>query len=613
MTRAEKAHRAALHVYKPDVDPDGRAQSLVNLASVAIRQIPYGPPSVADRAVRYCYQALKLCDDDTPIDVKLTAMLNLSTALSERDTKEPIRNIQAALKVLDQAHLLASKSNHPRTPELHLNKAVILIDLCQNYSADRIEEAADILKELSGSFDPSETPDHWVLYQRCRTIVACMIDESKDMWVIATNVFEHAHSLIETTESLDEKIRLISDMAEICDLGVIGAMLEAGPDAAIEFGLRSYGLLFDQEQHLEISPKTGDVHLYFFNPQLDDWALVIARYPKRKELIRLPKLAHSFWSASLNDGPESFLQAREKLEIDGTSTLFKSFLTKWIAELSDGTAMLAESLKDNNIKRIVLHAFGKWSLAPFAALEACNGEQTWSDKFALSFGSTSKNRQSIGSAVLVHVMDKGLPQAEAEGAALAERFQTTETLWTLPEVQDALEHHEKLDVLHFTCHGHHDVEYIDEGGIRCPDQNILTARWIYENAMLKDCSLVVIAACESGVSDYNRLPNEGFGLPRSFLKAGAKAVISTLWPVDDLATRILIERFYDELASGTDIAKALSHSQRYLRELSIGQLHNHLRWQTSLRLVDQQDDERDADPHPFAHPFYWAGYILHQG
>ncbi len=613
LARAEKAHRAALRVYRLEIDPYGRAQSLVNLASVAIQQIPFTKTSAEESAIRYCREALKLCDENAPIEIKLTAMLNLSSALSDRSTGNALRNCNAAIKVLEQAYQLATENNHPTAPMLRLNKAVILIDISQNHSVDCVEEAAGILNSIDGSFDPSENPGNWLRYKRHCALVAGLQDHSRDLWDIATEVFDHAMALISATKNLDEKMRLISEMSDICDLGIIGAMLESGPEAAIQSGLRFYGILFDQGELQLAKLKRNEAQLYFFNPQIEEWALVVACFADEKQLIMLPKLGYDFWAEPQNGGEESYLEIRKTFTDDQFSAHFKKALKRWVDELSDGNKRLVEKLHDHGIERLSIHAHGKWSEVPFGALRSFETGQTWSDQFALAYGSLPKTSYLRNITHVTHIVDKGLMQAAAETEALKERFQITQSPNTLKDIQIALKNHSQLGILHFTCHGQHDFGYIDGGGIRCPDQNILTARWVYENAMLKDCSLVVIAACETGVSDYNRLPNEGFGLPRSFLEAGAKAVISTLWPVDDLATRILIERFYDELASGTDIAKALSRSQRYLRELSIGQLHNHLRWQTSLRLVDQEDDERDTDPYPFAHPFYWAGYILHQG
>jgi len=74
--------------------------------------------------------------------------------------------------------------------------------------------------------------------------------------------------------------------------------------------------------------------------------------------------------------------------------------------------------------------------------------------------------------------------------------------------------------------------------------------------------LVVLNLCESGNGSY--LGGEGIAdLPRAFLTAGAKRVIATNWPVEDLPAMRLMETFYTELyaMSEADPVKALQIAQ----------------------------------------------------
>jgi CHAT domain-containing protein len=101
-----------------------------------------------------------------------------------------------------------------------------------------------------------------------------------------------------------------------------------------------------------------------------------------------------------------------------------------------------------------------------------------------------------------------------------------------------------------------------------------------------DCSLVTLSACESGTGKISA-GDEQIGLPRAFLYAGARAVVHSLWRIDDRFTRTVMERFYAELKSGRGRATALRTAQ--LEQLHAGAVHPFL-W-ASLTLVGDWREE----------------------
>jgi CHAT domain-containing protein/Tfp pilus assembly protein PilF len=100
--------------------------------------------------------------------------------------------------------------------------------------------------------------------------------------------------------------------------------------------------------------------------------------------------------------------------------------------------------------------------------------------------------------------------------------------------------------------------------------------------------LVVLSACETGLgsgASADVPPGDDWvGFVQAFLYAGARNVMASLWPVDDRATAQLMEQFYRRLAVGSAEADALAAAQRAVMR----------------------------DP-AFAHPFYWAGFVLNGG
>jgi CHAT domain-containing protein len=104
----------------------------------------------------------------------------------------------------------------------------------------------------------------------------------------------------------------------------------------------------------------------------------------------------------------------------------------------------------------------------------------------------------------------------------------------------------------------------------------LTVSEVYDLAINAD--LVMLSACETGLGKVNG-GDDVIGLMRGFLYSGARAVIGTLWEVDDEATSEIAQRFYANLRKGLTNAKALAEAQEYFVQKK-------------------------------PHPFYWAAFSM---
>jgi CHAT domain-containing protein len=83
------------------------------------------------------------------------------------------------------------------------------------------------------------------------------------------------------------------------------------------------------------------------------------------------------------------------------------------------------------------------------------------------------------------------------------------------------------------------------GSLPQSEDGILTAEEV-QSLDMSGTEMVVLSACETGLGQ--RLYGQGMlGLQRAFHVAGAKAVIASLWKVEDAATSVLMEQFYTNL------------------------------------------------------------------
>ncbi len=83
--------------------------------------------------------------------------------------------------------------------------------------------------------------------------------------------------------------------------------------------------------------------------------------------------------------------------------------------------------------------------------------------------------------------------------------------------------------------------------------------------------VVVLSACGSGNSIFSEHRQET-GLHVAFGVAGVKYIISALWEVDDFATSVLMNYFYDNIKKGISVPMALYNAKLQLKKTTTGEL-----------------------------------------
>src|SRR5262245_29516847 len=170
---------------------------------------------------------------------------------------------------------------------------------------------------------------------------------------------------------------------------------------------------------------------------------------------------------------------------------------------------------------------------------------------------------------------------------------------------------------HFATHGTFSWINTEQSALLLADGDQLTVRDLLDRADLGHPRLVVLSACETGVFDFQRTPDEFIGLPATFLQAGSAGVIGTLWPVDDTSTALIMMKFYEfYFAKAIEPASALRGAQLWLRDAAVPEIDAFLTQMVRAgRLSAEQGAmlrksllSGKANEPPYAHPYYWAAF-----
>jgi hypothetical protein len=191
--------------------------------------------------------------------------------------------------------------------------------------------------------------------------------------------------------------------------------------------------------------------------------------------------------------------------------------------------------------------------------------------------------------------------------ALARRFSCTVIAGksaTTERVCDALP---AAELVHFSCHGSVIAALNYSGGLLLANGEMLAYPHLRQIEPMK-ARMVVLSACVSGVSSPTM--EYKINLPIAFLAAGAAAVLGTFWHADEMASLLLVDRFYQLWTGGRAPLAALGDAQEWLmtspRDVLIAAAPaKALASPAAQTLVNAPEGWK-----PFAHPWYWAAFFL---
>ncbi len=167
-----------------------------------------------------------------------------------------------------------------------------------------------------------------------------------------------------------------------------------------------------------------------------------------------------------------------------------------------------------------------------------------------------------------------------EAVSISKKFQNPTVLLRTDATETYIKQNAaKYNILHFASHGaFNDGKPLESALLLAPDnQNdgVLTVGELY--SLKFNAGLVTLSACETGLGKIAG-GDDVVGFTRGFFYAGASTIVTSLWKVDDKATKDLMVKFYENIPQ-----KGMLHALR------TAQLH-----------IKNQ----------YHHPYYWAPFSL---
>jgi CHAT domain-containing protein/tetratricopeptide (TPR) repeat protein len=259
-----------------------------------------------------------------------------------------------------------------------------------------------------------------------------------------------------------------------------------------------------------------------------------------------------------------------------------------LAALHDGEQWLVERFRINNITAVSLE---EWDTPPAGERRILAG----------AFADEATAYEVGGTAF------QGLPYAGKEVEILQTTMPSTTALFdgnfSLNRVLDDIG---LANVLHFATHaavmpGDASESFILFGNGDAPNLRDIS-NWSLDNV-----DLVVLSACETGLGGFDNNGEQILGLGYQFQNQGARAVIASLWQVNDGGTQALMNAFYSALQE-QNMSKAEA-----LRQAQIALITNNYDAvggkRGTIEIISTETGEPITSSR-LSHPYYWAPFIL---
>jgi CHAT domain-containing protein len=295
---------------------------------------------------------------------------------------------------------------------------------------------------------------------------------------------------------------------------------------------------------------------------------------------------------------------------------------------------LESELQKNNIQNLVFVPDRATNYIPMGAL--FDGEKFLIERYSVSSvlnaGLTDVSDRLPPTPQNTPVLALGLSDAKAGFKALPNvpleldaivRQQTNDSRGIYPGAEflnqtftlDALQNNLRdRKILHIATHGSFVPKNPKESYLLLGNGDKYPIYQIQYLRNLRDIHLVVLSACETALGGPDASGTEIAGISSYFLRDKAKAVMASLWLVNDGSTSLLMQQFYNNLSTDKQSitkAQALRQAQLSLLNKQVAAKDAPQRSDAEVILEAKPGAQLPRSRTPdFSHPYYWAPFIL---
>ncbi len=303
----------------------------------------------------------------------------------------------------------------------------------------------------------------------------------------------------------------------------------------------------------------------------------------------------------------------------------RPYLTRFMLQQANSLYQyLIQPLQDDLIaakaKTLMLSLDGELRYVPMTALH--DGEQYLAQQYAITmFTEAARDKLKDAPAATWRIAGLGvskalrdmnpLPSVEKELEGIIRHSAddsdgVAEGTIKLNEHFDQMTLLEALEqgypVLHIASHFVFQPHTDEDAYLLLGNGDILSLAEVRVGYDFNNVDLLTLSACQTAVGSVGQ-GREVEGLGALAQKQGAKSVIATLWPVDDRSTGLFMQHFYQARQSQptmTKIAAMQQAQQAFIRAAE------------QARRVGEFQPSQAANLYPkdFAHPYYWAPFVL---